>query len=671
MIVSWNWLKQYVPLTMELSELEQRLAMAGLNHEGTETLAGDWAIDLEVTSNRPDCLGHIGVAREIAVLWDQPLTRPDPRPPAGRTRVEDLASVVVEAPDLCPRYTARVIRGVTIQPSPEWLAQRLRSIGQPVINNVVDITNFVLMECGQPLHAFDLAKLAGPRIIVRRAGDKETLEAIDHSTYTLDPSMCVIADAERAVALAGVMGGAATEVSEQTTDLLIESADFAPLSVRGTARQLKLHSSSSYRFERGVDPEGIDWASRRCCQLILELAGGELAAGVLDSGAARQEQPPVVLRLSQLPRILGITIEPETVQRILAALGGEVTRRDEAAFEIRSPSWRRDLGREIDWIEEVARIHGYDKIPEDVGVPMAPSWRSGHDRLLARVRRVLTAAGFDEAMTISMVDESLNRVFSPWTPLPALRCDASMLRGADQLRKSLVPSLLRSRAYNESVSNPVIELFETARVFLPREEHSPPREQWTLSISSGREFSDLKGVVEALLADTCPQSTVAIEDAQEPLLDSQESCRLLLDGQLFGFLGTLADAVSDQFHLRGRSLVAELNLDVLAAVADLHREAQPISSYPAISQDMNFVVDESLRWSQLEATARQAAGPMLEQLAFREIYRDTKRDGADRKRVLFSFTLRSNERTLTGEDADAVRQKMVDAIARQHGGKLL
>ncbi|MEO8495612.1 MAG: phenylalanine--tRNA ligase beta subunit-related protein, partial [Planctomycetota bacterium] len=266
MIVSWNWLKDYVALDVEPAEVERRLMMAGLNHESSEPVGDDLAIDLEVTSNRPDCLGHLGIAREAAVLFGKPLTIPEPMPSEGAASVADLLKVRIDCPELCYRYTARVIRGVKIGPSPDWLVSRLETIGIASINNVVDITNYVLMECGQPLHAFDLAKIRGPEIVVREASKGEEFLAIDHKTYVLEPGMCVIADASRAVALGGVMGGADSEVGNATVDLLIESAEFAPVSIRGTARTLNLHSPSSYRFERGLDPVGVDWASRRCCE---------------------------------------------------------------------------------------------------------------------------------------------------------------------------------------------------------------------------------------------------------------------------------------------------------------------------------------------------------------------------------------------------------------------
>jgi phenylalanyl-tRNA synthetase beta chain len=490
MIVSWIWLKEYVDLPMSLGELEERLSLSGLNHEGTESVGDDHALDLEVTSNRPDCLGHIGVAREIAVLWDQKLSIPGPRPKQKGEPVDDLCQVRIDCPQLCYRYTARVIRGVKIGPSPDWLAERLRSVGLTVINNVVDVTNYVLMECGQPLHAFDFAKLSGGQIIVREAHPGELFTAIDHKQYQLSSGTCVIADAENAVALGGVMGGVDSEVSETTTDILLEAAEFDPLSIRTTARRHILHSPSSYRFERGIDPECVDWASRRACELILDLAGGELAEGVVDVGREIEPPPALVLRLGQLERILGIKISHSDTRRILTALGCDecAITTEELVEEIADklhihvdlstsicvtpPSWRRDLLREIDLVEEVGRIYGYDKVPEDVDVPMTASHRVDEDRVLGKIRQALTAIGFDEAMTASVVSDDASSAFSPWSEAEPLETSSPMLRGANRLRRSLVPSLLMARRENEKLGNPRIELFETAKAFRDFVEHA-------------------------------------------------------------------------------------------------------------------------------------------------------------------------------------------------------
>lgn len=670
MIVSWNWLQDYVDLKMEPEELTRRLAMAGLNHEGTTVVGDDLAIDLEVTSNRPDCLGHVGVAREVSVLWRVPLRVPEPTYPQAGAPGSELVQVSIQCPDLCYRYTARVIRGVRIGPSPDWLADRLRTLGVAVINNVVDISNYVMFECGQPLHVFDLRQLAGREIRVREAAPGEQFTAIDHRVYPLEPGMCVIADAQRPVALGGVMGGVDSEVSPETTDLLVEAAEFAPLSIRTTARKLSLHSPSSYRFERGVDPLGVDWASRRCCQLIEQLAGGQCAPGVVDVGPPQPTRPAITLRLSQLPRVLGIDIPPDEVEFILTALGAEELSRRGALVQLTPPSWRRDWTREIDLVEEVARIYGYDQIPEDVGVPMASSARTRADRVLEKVRLVLNAAGYDEAMTASVVPRPWCDAFSPWSDAEPLRGDSPMLKGADTLRKSLVPSLLEARRINESVANDPIELFETARIYLPQPGRLP-REQWTLAATSGGDFHAVKGVVETLLDALRIAPPLTLVAAAAPLLDPLAQARLELDGRCLGFLGRVSADGLRQCGLRNPTCILELDLELLLELADLAPQQQPLSEYPAIARDLNLIVDESVRWAELATTIRTAAGPLLETLTFREVYRDPRKDGEGKKRLFFSCTLRSPDRTLTNEEADRQRDQIVQACAEQHRAALL
>jgi len=668
MLVSWNWLKEYVALDMPVEQLTARLMMAGLNHESTREVGGDLAIDLEVTSNRPDCLGHLGIAREIAVLYDRALTAPAARPAESQTPVERLARVRVECPDLCPRYTARLVRNIRVGPSPRWLARRLETIGLTPINNVVDISNYVLMECGQPLHTFDFERLAGGEIIVRRAAAGETIEAIDHRVYSLGPQMCVIADAERPVAIGGVMGGASTEISPSTCHVLVEAAEFDPISIRTTARALNLHSDSSYRFERRVDPEGVDWASRRCCELILELCGGELAEGVIDVGSPPPARPPITLRLSRVPRVLGIDVPAEAILRILAALGCEIVERSAEAISVIAPSWRRDLTREIDLIEEVARIYGYEKIPEDALVPMFPSHRTREDRVLDKVRGVLTASGFDEAVTLSVVEPALSDAVSPWTDQPALRSLTPVLRGADRLRRSLVPSLLAARRTNESLANDEIELFEIARVYLPQG-NDLPREEKMLGVVSGRSFAEVRGALEAVF-DAVRIDGLAAGEAAIDLLDPSQSCCWRRGAAMVGYAGRLSAEAQARFDLRGPAVVAELHLAPLIEAAVLVPQYVPLSNYPAVSRDINLVVDENVRWAEIAAVAAEQCGPFAEAVLYRDTYRDAQRLGPEKKSLLFSVVLRSREATLTNQQADDLRQRIVDACGRRFGAVL-
>jgi len=707
MIVSWKWLKEYVELPMPLEELTERLTLSGLNLEGLAKVGDDWAIDLEVTSNRPDCLGHIGVAREVALLWNGQLVVAMPQPQEAGPEVDRLVRVTVDCPDLCPRYTARVIRGVKIGPSPPWLADRLRTLGVAVINNVVDISNYVMMECGQPLHAFDFSKLAGGQLVVRQAQPGESFTAIDHRQYELSSDTCVIADLRRPVALAGVMGGAETEISADTTDLLIEAADFAPLSVRSTARQLNLHSPSSFRFERGVDWPGIEWASRRCSELILKLAGGELATGMIDLGAAPSTRTEIKLRFNQLERILGITVPRDRVRGILTALGGHETHACDHCVKTIPPTWRADLTREIDLVEEVARIHGYDKIPEDASVKLIASARSREDTVWDTVSDTMVALGYSEAMTLSAVTRQWIDCFRPWTTTAPLATATPVLRRAHCLRQSLVPSLLAARRTNETLSNRVIELFEVANVYLP-DSAGMPEELRLLALTSGTGFFEVKGCLEELLRTLAPQRQLVVQRWDDRLFAAGRGCRLRISpapqpseadisgphpsgpelsqtgqqalgssgrqqdilGRPWGVLGELSAWGLEQFELRGRSTVAEIDLGPLVNGAQLVRSASRLSAYPPVHRDLNVVFQESVDWADVERIARRQAGSCLERIEYQETYRDSGRLGPGKKSLLFSIQLRSPEGTLTREQADQVRTRIVTALGNELGGQL-
>ncbi|MFK8111382.1 MAG: phenylalanine--tRNA ligase subunit beta [Rubripirellula sp.] len=678
MLVSLKWLSKYVDLSMNHEELADRLSLSGLNHESTETILEHVVLDLEVTSNRGDCLGHIGVAREIGVLYDLPLTIPEPKISESSQAIEDLLTVENQFLDACPRYTARVIQGVKVGPSPDWMIEDLQSVfwkhkrdgsieHYQSINNVVDATNYVLMECGQPLHAFDYAKVKGSKIIVRPASKGEKIQAIDHHEYELDESMCVIADAERASAVAGVMGGADSEVDDSTTDLVIEAAMFKPLSVRRAARKLKLHSPSSFRFERKVDPVGVDWASRRVCELIVSMAGGTIAKGVIDTAPEIPAREPVVMRPAQLERILGIKIDVEEVTRILTKLGCTVASKDAYL----PPTWRHDLTREADLIEEVARIHGYDKIPEDAPIPVAPSSKRPFDVAMDRVRLVMTAAGFSEAMTPSVSTAKIDQSLSPWTQRPALEIQTQLLKGSRSLRRSLLPSLLQARSKNWSSASLAANLFEIAHIYLPNEGDSLPDEQYSLGMVSGSDFFEVKGVVESLCERMGFEARLMFGALDSPGFSQGGTIQLATDGAPFGFIGVVDEKLLKTWKMPGPVVVAELSLPMLMEHAHLVPQQQEISSFPSVQRDLNFVVAESVRWSEMENVVRAAVGAELASLTYQETYRDEERDGKNSKRVLMTVELQRHDATLSGQQADDLVDKVIHACGQQLSAKLL
>lgn len=683
MIVSWNWLSEYVDLNMTHDELVEKLTMSGLNHEGSETfVAGDTSIDLEVTSNRPDCLGHLGVAREIAVLYRTELRTPQIKLEEKGTPIDESFAVELDCDDLCYRFTARMIKGIKVGPSPDWLVERLQAVFKDYkpINNIADITNYVMMECGQPLHAFDLNKITGNKIVVRRAQAGEEFEAINHQKYQLDENMCVIANSETPMAIGGVMGGADSEVTEETVDVLIESAEFSQMSIRSTARALKLFSPASYRFERPIDPAGTEYASQRCCQLILELAGGELAPGMIDVGSTSFRSHDVKLRMDQLKRILGIEIPREQVPSILENLGCELLASDDESITVQPPTWRRDLTRECDLIEEVGRIYGFDKIPENADVPMAATIKRNEDRVASKTRALMTGAGLDEAMTASVVVHEWCGLFSPWTDSDPIKLIQPMLGvshpkwlqagGVEYLRQSIVPSLLESRRINELRDGQEADLFEIANVYLgvPK---GLPKEPTKLACVCRHDYYGIKGIVEALFREMNPGTRIGFENCQESLLNPSRSSVVKLGGKTVGYLGEISARAKAAFDLRKDCSVAELDMQALYDVAELIPLHQVFSDKPAITRDFNFVVAESVRWSDLYNSVASSAGEYFESASYVETFRNPDKDGPDRKRVLLSVVLRGQDTTLTGDQAEAACQSIVNACKQELSAELV
>lgn len=674
MLVSWDWVREYVQPEASPAQVGERLMKAGLNLETIHDAGGDPVLELEVTSNRPDCLGHIGVAREVSVLFGCPLKVPAAEPKAGTKKTAETVTLTVEDKRACPRYIARVIRGSKIGPSPEWLRRRLEAVGQKSVNNVVDATNYVMLETGQPFHAFDLAALKGPKIVVRQARAGETMAAISQKgtgeTFKLDPSMLVIADAERPVAIAGVMGGLETAVQPTTTDLLLETADFAPLAIRGTARRLALFSPSQYRFERGVDRSRMDWASRRCAEVILQVAGGELLEGpVVDGVAEDRPRSPIRLRFAHVRRLLGIDVPAEAAVPILKRLGLQLVgdpKHDAAEFI--PPSWRRDLTREADLIEEVARVFGYDAIPDDAPVPLSLSRKSDLDRVRDRVRYALAAHGLDEALTLSFISPDEAALFDPLPGRPALAVEHSSRRHENQLRKSLVPSLLRVRRDNERKGVFDADVFEVAKVFLEAAPGRPEPEVEPIRVGlvSGRPFLEVKGVVESIVSELNPAAELSARPSDLAAFSPGQGAELLLDGQPLGWIGRLNRAVQESrlLELRDEVTVAELDFARLMSTAHLIPAYRPVPVYPAVERDLNFVLDEEVPWSEVERAAASAAGANLERAEFLSQYRGQQL-GPEKKSYVIRLLFRSPERTLMSDEVDAAVKNVVTACERE------
>ena len=670
MIVSKNWLSEYVSVDMPIDELTDRLTMSGLNLEGYEDADGDVAIDLEVTSNRPDCLGHLGVAREISVLYGSDLKTPAANPATISENTLDAISVQIDCPDLCHEYHARIIKGVKIGPSPDWLKNRLATAGINSVNNVVDVTNYVMLECSQPLHAFDFDKLNGG-IVVRRAVKGEKITAIDQKEYELTEEMCVIADASRATAVAGVMGGLDTEISDNTVNVLVETASFEPVSVRATARALKLHSPSSFRFERRVNRHNIDWASRRCCELILQVAGGELLAGSVVAGRSAATAEPVKLRFAQVSRILGIDIPAQRCVEILKDLGLECTEQTAETASFAAPTWRLDLTRECDLIEEIIRIYGYDQVPEDATLPIVATSRSVREQVGDVIRELLPSLGFFESLTLSFVSEEQRQLFRPRGDLAAVAVNHSTRSHENQMRQSLIPSLLHCRRQNERHGNLNAELFEIAKVYLSAGDGKGENEAEPLMVGivSGRDFPALKGIVETLVQRIAPNTVLKAERSELAEFDRSRGARLLLNDQPFGWVGELDRSVTDKIDLQDAASVAELNVNLLEQLFEPRRTYSPLPKFPAVTRDLNFVMAEAVSWSDLATVVANSGGELLQNVSFSGQYRG-KGIEAGHKSYVVSCRFLAADRTLTAEEVETAVQKILAACEEKLEARL-
>jgi phenylalanyl-tRNA synthetase beta chain len=666
MIVSWNWLNDYVKPGLSVEETAERLTMSGMNLETIEPKGNDFAVDLEVTSNRPDCLGHLGVAREVGVLAAATVVRPEPD---LKTVPGPGIPVEVQCPDLCPSYSARVIRGVKIGPSPAWLRERLEAVGLASVNNVVDATNYVLMECGQPLHAFDLDQLGGGKIVVRRALENETLEAIDHRTYKLAGTMCTICDASKPIALGGVMGGARSEVSATTRNIVIESAAFLPASIRSTARALNLHSPASYRYERGVDLTQLDWASRRCCELILKTAGGQIDETVSIVEAPRSSvSARVTMRFARIAKVIGIEIPEARSVEILKALGlALVEHQPGVSSTWTAPAWRRDLTREIDLIEEVARIHGYEHIPETASLPTAVVARRTDERVRERMQQVMAAAGFQESLTFSFTIDQTAELFVPPGVGEPLRINPAAGEFGSRMRQSLVPSLVLARRDNERRGVMDADLFEIARVYLGVDPAVPQTQPQRLSLVTGRSFREVKGVLETLVTAVNPSLQLESRAIDHPAFQGGRGAELFIGGQPWGWMGELERthfAPLREQKLRDPATVAEVDVATLVASAATDRVPQPLPEYPAIERDFNFVIDDATTWDQVAEVVRNAAGEKLEALRFIDQYRG-QQIPVGKKSYVVGLTYRAADRTLTSDEVEAAQAAVLAAMQKQ------
>jgi phenylalanyl-tRNA synthetase beta chain len=683
---------------------------------------GDVVYDLEVTPNRPDLNSVIGIACEIAAVTGNPLRIPEIKnvaqasrlPSAGGTPAllcNDLVAVRIEDAELCPRYTARVIKGVKIGPSPAWLRDTLEKVGIRSISNVVDVTNYVMLEIGQPLHAFDFQVVAKASslcvgkethrqdacatIIVRRAATGEKFKTLDNQERTLTNEMLLIADEQKGIALAGVMGGANTEINNSTVDVLIESAYFAPVNIRRTSKQLGLRSDASYRFERGADVGICDWASQRVAQLILETAGGQLAQGVVNVYPKPAEPRQITLHFSKSKDLLGVGISHAEQIGFLTKLGLSIARQEPGECTFKIPSWRVDLKREVDLIEEVERLYGVEKIPATPprGAIGSNAFDSVYDQI-AEARRLLTGLGLNEAQGQTLVSSAEFGIRSAECIMLANPLSSDM----DVLRPSLLPGLIHSLRHNVSRKNYDVALFEIGRVFqcavgvppaiqtgkqsCQQDAGSTLKEERRVAIAitgqralpfwsgDGRDAKsdafDLKGVVEEFFENFGVRGVTFSRRAESPAI-FLESATIALGGKLpLGEMGQLSPTLAKKYDLRDAVFLAELNLDQLLARRNPAKSFKPLPQFPAIRRDVAMLVPVATTHEMVLQTVRKTKPANLESVDLFDVFRG-KNVPEGQKSLAYAFTYRSPERTLTDAEVNAAHAKIVEALKQQLG----
>jgi phenylalanyl-tRNA synthetase beta chain len=695
MKVSYDWLKEFVDVPVGPEELASRLALAGTNIASVETGGHGTVIDAEVTSNRPDCLGMLGIAREVSAIFRVPLKAVASKPAeSSKAKAGDAVQVSIDSPELCGRFTARVIRGVKIQPSPAWLKNRLEAAGVASINNVVDISNLVMLELGHPLHTFDYDLLREHKIVIRAAKPKEKIKTLDGAERVLEAGIPVVSDGDgtRAVGIGGIMGGADTEISFSTKNVLIECAWFDPIAVRRAARTLKLHTEASTRFGRGADREMAEIASRRAAELILQLAGGELLAGVVDVYPGKRPAKKIPLTRAEFLRIMGADVADKEIEAILSALGFAPVRNDEnrgaansllAAWQCTQPSWRSDVEREIDLIEEVSRIHGLDKFP-----PRLPAARIGSARLPyheaeTRVRERLIGLGYHEILTIPHVPEERNELFRPPEVTPA-KLSNPLSEEAGVLKSTGTVTMASAIEWNLNHGQRNVRLFEIGTHY--RFADGKPVESRVLTLGATglarpqglydapREynFGDIKGDLDAIGAFS---GGLRWDQGGPDWLHAAKRGQLYLGKEgasPLGAAGQLAKRIADKLKFRQDVYLAELNLGPLYCMyygIKNNRRFEPLPRFPGVERDFSLFLADGVTFAQVRQTIDSLRIPEVSSIEAVDLFRG-KNVPAGKYSLLVRVTFQSHEATFTEAQINDFSGRIVSGLDKELGATL-
>jgi phenylalanyl-tRNA synthetase beta chain len=700
MKVVYNWLKDFVEVTAPLQDLASRLALSGTNIASVENSPYGAVIDAEVSSNRPDCLGHYGIAREVSAIYKLPLKHVSPRPAESPAKASDAVKVEIQAPELCGRFTARVIRNVKIQPSPKWVKDRLEAAGVASISNVVDISNYVMLELGHALHTFDYDKVRDYRIVVRRAKPNEKMRTLDGVERQFDSNICLISDGDgsRPIGIGGIMGGAETEISLSTKNVLIECAWFEPVAIRRAARFLKLHTEASTRFGRGADPEMAELASRRAAELILQLAGGELLSGVVDIYPDKRAPKKIRVTRAEILRVMGADVPDKQIEASLSALGFSPVRIDHnrgaegsllAAWECTQPSWRAEVEREIDMIEEIARIYGLDKFP-----PRLPAARQGAARLRhyeaeTRLRERLIGLGYCEILTIPHVAEERDALFRPEGVSPA-RLSNPLSEEAKVLRSTGIVTMAGALEWNLNHGQRNARLFEIGHHYRLNGTESvetrvltigatgEAREKGLYDAARDFSFADLKGDLDSI-GELC--GGFRWEDGSADWLHAARRGVVKLNSVVssqtrnlssLGPAGQLARRAAEKLKLRQDVFLAELELDPIYAAMSAAKEArryEPLPRFPSVERDFSLLLADGTKFADVTKTIQSLGIKEISAIEATDLFRG-KNVPAGKYSLLVRVTFQSREATLTETQIADFSGKIISALEKNLGAQL-
>ncbi len=684
MRVSFDWLKDLIESKIEINKARDFLTMAGLEIASSADIEGDYVMEIEVTPNRPDCLSVLGIARELSAASGVSIKLPDSvrKNYMKKGSARGGARIEVLDKNACTRYVGCIMKNVKVMPSPKWLSQRLGAMGIRSVNNIVDITNYALFELGQPLHAFDLDKLEGKRIIVRRAKKGESIVTIDGVNRVLDSNILVIADAAKPVAIAGIMGGKDTEITDSTKNILIESACFDPVVIRKACRQLGLASESSYRFERGVDQGMIFASSSRAQELVKETAGGRLAGKISDTGSGIEKEKEITLSLDEVPRILGIDIAPEKIKDIFKKLNlNPVKKKNKIIVTV--PSYRTDLGKDIDLIEEVARLYGYDKVPSRLPAFTPHKTYALEKKTVSlenEIRKVLCGMGLNEIMTYSLTSRnaiehlgiSLENLVSLKNPMSSQQ---------EIMRPSLLSEMLEVLNWNLNRKNSLLQLFELNKVYIMNKLTGRADEVMHLSIGicgnkpgnwkeKPRELDlfDLKGIIEILL-DYIGAADYRIEKTEHPSLKENMAIAVNVNAKTSGVFGEVKEDVARKFNIKRKAYLAEFSLDSLLACANLKKTFRPLPKYPSIKRDIAILLDDTINASGIYDVIKEEARGLVRSVDAFDLYKGQQiQEG--KKSLAYTIEYRSDERTLNDKEVNEIHKKVQDALTKRLGAQI-